>query len=193
MKKAAIYARVSTNDQTPENQLLQLRQVAENRGWTVTAEYVDHGISGAKGRDKRPRFDEMLKAATRGEFQLIMSTSVDRLGRSLSHLVEFLDDIHAKGVDLYLHQQGIDTTTPTGKMMFQMCGVFAEFERAMMADRIKAGLSRARAEGKQIGRPKVSAQVEDRIRELRSQKRGMLWIAREVGVGTGTVQRVVAA
>ena len=193
MKKAAIYARVSTIDQTPENQLLQLRQVAENRGWTVTAEYVDHGISGAKGRDKRPRFDEMLKAATRGEFQLIMSTSVDRLGRSLSHLVEFLDDIHAKGVDLYLHQQGIDTTTPTGKMMFQMCGVFAEFERAMMADRIKAGLSRARAEGKQIGRPKVSAQVEDRIRELRSQKRGMLWIAREVGVGTGTVQRVVAA
>ena len=193
MKKAAIYARVSTNDQTPENQLLQLRQVAENRGWTVTAEYVDHGISGAKGRDKRPRFDEMLKAATRGEFQLIMSTSVDRLGRSLSHLVEFLDDIHAKGVDLYLHQQGIDTTTPTGKMMFQMCGVFAEFERAMMADRIKAGLNRARAEGKQIGRPKVSAQVEDRIRELRSQKRGMLWIAREVGVGTGTVQRVVAA
>jgi DNA invertase Pin-like site-specific DNA recombinase len=193
MKKAAIYARVSTIDQTPENQLLQLRQVAENRGWTVTAEYVDHGISGAKGRDKRPRFDEMLKAATRGEFQLIMSTSVDRLGRSLSHLVEFLDDIHAKGVDLYLHQQGIDTTTPTGKMMFQMCGVFAEFERAMMADRIKAGLNRARAEGKQIGRPKVSAQVEDRIRELRSQKRGMLWIAREVGVGTGTVQRVVAA
>jgi len=126
---------------------------------------------------------------------LIASMSVDRLGRSLSDLVVFLNDIHAQGVDLYLHHQGMDTTTPTGKMMFQMCGVFGEFERAMIAERIKAGLARARAEGKQIGRAKVSPQVEQAIRELRSNhpKMGMLKIAKQVGCGTGTVQRILSA
>mgnify|MGYP003973768937 FL=1 len=195
MKRVAIYDRVSAQDQTTENHLLALRQVAEGRGWDVVAEYVDHGISGAKGREKRPQFDALLKGATRGEFDLIASMSVDRLGRSLSDLVVFLNDIHAQGVDLYLHHQGMDTTTPTGKMMFQMCGVFGEFERAMIAERIKAGLARARAEGKQIGRAKVSPQVEQAIRELRSNhpKMGMLKIAKQVGCGTGTVQRILSA
>ena len=120
-----------------------------------------------------------------------MAWSVDRLGRSLQHLVGFLDDIHAKGVDLYLHQQNIDTSTPSGKAMFQMAGVFAEFERSMIQERVKAGLERARAQGKVLGRPKVSSRVEARICKERTAGKGILKIAKELGVGTSVVQRVV--
>jgi len=122
-RRAAIYARVSTDGQSTENQLRELRTVAERAGWVIVHEYVDNGVSGAKGRDQRPQFDALCKAATRRECDVIMAWSVDRLGRSLQHLVSFLDEIHATGVDLYLHVQGIDTTTPTGKAMFQICGV----------------------------------------------------------------------
>jgi len=153
--KVALYARVSTDGQSTENQLQELRKVADQNGWQIAQEFVDHGISGAKGRDKRPAFDSMCKGVIRKEFDLIMTWSVDRLGRSLQHLVTFLDELHSKKVDLFLHQQGIDTTTPAGKMMFQMLGVFAEFERAMIKERINAGLSRARAQGKKLGRPRV--------------------------------------
>jgi DNA invertase Pin-like site-specific DNA recombinase len=191
MKRVAIYARVSTQGQTVNNQLQQLHNVAERHGWEVVSEYKDKGISGAKGRDKRPQFDAMLKAANRREFDIIMSWSVDRLGRSLQHLVEFLGDIQQKGVDLYLHQQNIDTSTPSGKAMFQMVGVFAEFERAMIQDRVKAGLARARKEGKTLGRPKVSEVTENDIHKLREKGMGILKIARELGVGTSVVQRVV--
>lgn len=191
MKRAAIYARVSTQGQTTDNQLRELRRVAERHGWDVVAEYIDHGVSGAKGRDKRPQLDCLLKAANRREFDIIMAWSVDRLGRSLQHLVSFLDDIHAKGVDLYLHQQNIDTSTPSGKAMFQMAGVFSEFERSMIQERVRAGLERARDEGKTLGRPRVSASTEAKIREKRGQGLGILKIARDLGVGTSVVQRVV--
>ena len=191
-RRAAIYARVSTlNGQTPENQLVQLRGVAEKAGWTVVGEFVDHGISGAKGRDKRPAFDRLCRAATRREIDVVMAWSVDRLGRSLQDLVAFLGDLQASDVDLYLHQQGVDTTTPGGKALFQMMGVFAEFERAMMRDRIKAGLARARAQGKRLGRPPVPPEVEQAIRDARAEGKGMLKIGRELGVGTATVQRVL--
>ena len=192
-KRAAIYARVSTlNGQTVDNQTLALREVAQRAGWEVVAEFVEEGVSGAKGRDKRPSFDELCKAATRREFDVVMAWSVDRLGRSLQHLVAFLSDLHGSGVDLYLHQQGVDTTTPGGKALFQMMGVFAEFERAMIQERVKAGLARARAQGKKLGRPKVSAKKEQAIKDARAEGKGILKIAREVGVGTGTVQRVLA-
>ena len=191
MKRACIYARVSTDKQTVNNQLQELYKVAERHGWEVVSEYKDQGISGAKGRDKRPQFDAMLKAANRREFDVIMSWSVDRLGRSLQHLVEFLQDVHAKGVGLYLHQQNIDTSTPSGKAMFQMVGVFAEFERAMIQERVKAGLARARKEGKVLGRPRVSEATEADIQKFRKQGMGMLKIARELGIGTSVVQRVV--
>jgi len=190
MKKAAIYARVSTTGQTVSNQLNELRKVAERHGWEIVHEYKDRGVSGAKGRDKRPQFDRMLKAANRREFDIIMSWSVDRLGRSLQHLVEFLGDIQHKGVDLYLDQQNIDTSTPSGKAMFQMVGVFAEFERSMIQERVKAGLARARKEGKRLGRPPVSAEIEGKIRDARKEGQGMLKIARTLGVGVSTVQRV---
>ena len=189
--KVALYARVSTDGQSTENQLQELRKVADQNGWQMAQEFVDHGISGAKGRDKRPAFDSMCKGVIRKEFDLIMTWSVDRLGRLLQHLVTFLDELHSKRVDLFLHQQGIDTTTPAGKMMFQMLGVFAEFERAMIKERINAGLSRARAQGKKLGRPRVSLEVESKIRELRSMGRGIRKIAGQLRVGVSTVKRVV--
>ena len=191
MKRVAIYARVSTNGQSVTNQLRELRQVAKRQRWKVVEEFIDRGVSGAQGRAHRVQFDRLCKAATRREFDLIMSWSVDRLGRSLQHLVTFLNDIHAKGVDLYLHQQGIDTTTPSGKMLFQMCGVFAEFERSMIQERVKAGLARARAQGKKLGRPRVSASIERKVRVARAKGIGIKRIARKLGVGTGTVQRIV--
>ena len=191
-RRAAIYARVSTDGQSTDNQLLELRAVAERGGWTVVAEFVDNGVSGAKGREQRPQYNALLKAGVRREFDVVMAWSVDRLGRSLQHLVGFLDELHATGIDLYLHQQGIDTTTPAGKAMFQMCGVFAEFERAMIRERVCAGLSRARARGKRLGRPLVLPAIEDAIRASREAGKGIRAIARDQGVGVSVVQRVVA-
>jgi DNA invertase Pin-like site-specific DNA recombinase len=132
MKRAVLYLRVSTIDQTTANQERELRQVAERMGCAVVKVYKDHGISGAKGRDRRPAFDAMCRDATKRQFDVIMAWSVDRLGRSLQDLVAFLSEIHALRIDLYLHQQGLDTTTPAGKALFQMMGVFAEFEHAMI-------------------------------------------------------------
>jgi DNA invertase Pin-like site-specific DNA recombinase len=192
-KRVAIYARVSTDKQTTAQQLNELRAVADRHGWQIIGEFIDHGISGAKGRDQRPKLDALLKAATRREFDIVAAWSVDRLGRSLQHLVALLEEIHGKGIDLYLHQQGLDTATPGGKALFQMCGVFAEFERAMIRERVRAGLRRARSEGKRLGRPRVDAAVERRVRALRQQGKGMIAIAKAAGCGVGTVQRIVGA
>src|ERR1700746_928795 len=154
--RVAIYLRVSTVDQTTANQERELREVASRMGCEVVKVYRDHGVSGAKGRDQRPQFDRLCRDATRREFDAIMAWSVDRLGRSLQDLVKFLSEIHALKIDLYLHQQGLDTITPAGKAMFQMMGVFAEFERAMIQERVRAGLARARSEGKRLGRPRIA-------------------------------------
>jgi len=193
MKRVAIYARVSTDRQTTAQQLSELRSAAKRHGWRIVGEYIDQGISGSKGRDQRPQLDAMLKASARREFDVIAAWSVDRLGRSLTHLIALLDEIHGKGVDLYLHQQGLDTSTPSGKALFQMCGVFAEFERAMIRERVRAGLKRARSEGTRLGRPQVSPAVEMRIRAMRRKGTGMIAIARALRCGVGTVQRVVGA
>jgi DNA invertase Pin-like site-specific DNA recombinase len=192
-KRVAIYARVSTDAQTMENQLRELRAAAERAGWHIVGEFVDHAVSGARGRDQRPQFDKMLKAAARRQFDIIAAWSVDRLGRSLRHLVDFIDGIHASKIDLYLHQQGIDTTTPAGKALFQMCGVFAEFERSMIQERVRAGLARARAQGRKLGRPMVSAETVAEVRAIRATGKGMLSIAKQLGIGTATVQRIVGA
>jgi DNA invertase Pin-like site-specific DNA recombinase len=192
MKRAVLYLRVSTIDQTTANQERELRAVAERMGCEVVKVYKDHGISGAKGRDKRPAFDALCRAATRREFDMVMAWSVDRLGRSLQDLVGFLSELHALGLDLYLHQQGLDTRTPAGKAMFGMMGVFAEFERAMIQERVRAGLARARSEGKQLGRPPVPVETERAIRAALAKKGrpGLRKIAAMVGCGTGTVQRI---
>ncbi len=190
-RKAALYLRTSHADRTTENQRRQLRRAAKGAGWTVVAVYEDNGISGANGREGRPGFDQMLKDASRREFEVIMAWSVDRLGRSVQHLVGFLEEVHALGVDLYLHVQGIDTTTPAGKALFQMLGVFAEFERAMIRERVMAGLARAREQGKVIGRPKVNGKVEKKVRKLRAGGMGIKRIAKEAGVAVGTVYRIL--
>lgn len=163
-KRVAIYARVSTADknQTVENQLRDLLTVAERQGWEVVATFTDEGISGVKGRDRRPGYDALLKGVARKDFEQIMAWSVDRLGRSLPDLVAFLNDIQSKAVDLYLHQQGLDTSTPSGRMMFQMLGVFAEFERAMIRERIMAGLRRTT---KKSGRKSMPDDRVDAIRK----------------------------
>jgi DNA invertase Pin-like site-specific DNA recombinase len=191
LKRVAIYARVSTDQQTTENQLSELKAWAKRAGHVVVAEFVDHAVSGTKGRNGRPQFDALQKAALRRECDIIAAWSVDRLGRSLQHLVAFLDEIHASKVDLYLHQQGIDTTTPAGKALFQMCGVFAEFEHAMIQERVKAGLARARAQGKRLGRPPVSPGIVSKVRARRRKGKGIIAIAKDLGIGVSTVQRIV--
>src|SRR3954447_7698994 len=160
-KRAALYARVSTRNshQDPDVQLQALREVAVRAQWEIVEAYIDHGISGAKGRDKRPALDRMLKDVTRRKFDLVAAWSVDRLGRSLQDLIGFLNDLKAAGCDLYLHVQALDTTTPAGKALFQMLGVFAEFERAMIQERVHARLAKARARGKRLGRPTVAPKV----------------------------------
>lgn len=191
-KRVALYARVSTDGQTVENQLQDLEAVALREGWEIVERFIDKGISGAKGRDGRPAFDRLCKGVVRGEFDLVASWSVDRLGRSLQDLVGFLSELQAKKVNLYLHKQGLDTGTPAGKMLFQMLGVFSEFERSMIVERVKAGLKRAKAQGKVLGRPRISPAVESQIISLRgTQRLGMRAIARALGVGNCTVQRVI--
>ena len=189
-KRVAFYLRVSTGEQTTENQRRELEQVAKRSGWQVVEIYEDAGISGANGREKRPAFDKLLKDASRREFDLVAAWSVDRLGRSLQHLVAFLGELHALKIDLYLHQQGIDTTTPAGKAMFQMMGVFAEFQRAMIQERVKSGLARARASGQRLGRPPVAARKRAEVLKLRRDGQSVRAIARTLKLAPGTVQRI---
>jgi len=193
MKRAAIYLRVSTGEQTVENQRRELEAAAKARGWTVTAEYSDQGISGAKGRDGRPQLDLMLKDAVRRRFDVVMTWAVDRLGRSLPDLIATMQELHGAKVDLFMLQQGLDTTTPSGRAMFGMLGVFSEFERSMIQARVKAGLERAKASGTKLGRRPVSAKVEAAIRARLATGAGMLKVAAELKVGSGTVQRVAKA
>jgi DNA invertase Pin-like site-specific DNA recombinase len=148
------------------------------------------GVSGAK--EKRPAYDRLLQGVARKDFDVVAAWSVDRLGRSLQHLLGFLGELKAKGVDLYLHQQGLDSSTPAGKALFQMLGVFAEFERAMIVERVHAGLKRAKAQGKTLGRPRVDQDTERAIRRELAKGNGIRAVARKVGVGVGTVQRVKA-
>ena len=192
--RAALYARVSTDRQSTENQLRELRQTAERQGWEVVGIFIDAGISGAKGRKDRPQLDALLKGVARKDFDVVASWSVDRLGRSLIDLISLLQELHAMDVDLYLHQQGVNTTTPAGRALFGMMGVFAEFERGMIQERVKSGMARAKEHGTKsgnpIGRPAVASDVEVRILELRALGMGMIKIAREVGCGVSVVQRI---
>lgn len=190
-KRVAIYVRVSTQDQNSSNQRRELELVAQRGGWEVVEVYADEGVSGAKGRKDRPAFDRMLKDASRRRFDVIACWSVDRLGRSLKDLVAFLQEVQSLGVGLYLHQQGLDSRTPAGIAMFQMLGVFAEFERAMIRERIFAGLARARAQGKKLGRPRMDEAKARAIREaLATGRQSLRQIAADHRVGLGTVQRL---
>jgi DNA invertase Pin-like site-specific DNA recombinase len=205
-KRVGIYIRVSTDGQTTANQRRELEAVAARSGWEVVGFYEDAGISGAKGRDKRPGFDRLLRDATARKIDMVAAWSVDRLGRSLQNLVGFLTELQALKCDLYLHQQAIDTTTPSGKAMFQMCAVFAEFERSMIVERVNAGLKRAKSQGVKLGRGNrkdgswsadekrwgmTRVELEKRILRLHKEGTGILKIGKTLGVGTALVQGVV--
>ena len=193
-KRVGLYLRVSTGEQTVENQRQALTAACEARGWRIVAEFEDNGISGAKGRDSRPGFDRLLKAATQRKIDVVAAWSVDRLGRSLQDLVGFLAELNAVGCDLYLERQAVDTTTPAGRALFQMLGVIAEFERAIIQERINAGIARARVKGTKSGRPigraRIGAKLEEAVRASLMSRNGIHKTARACGVGTGTVQRV---
>jgi DNA invertase Pin-like site-specific DNA recombinase len=190
-KRVGIYLRVSQTDQTTDNQRLDLERVADQRGWDVVEIYLDHGVSGV--RDRRPALDRLRKDATHGKLDVVAAWSIDRLGRSLPHVVNLLAELTEQKVAVYLHQQQVDSTTTAGKAMLGMCAVFAEFEWNTNSDRIKAGLARARKQGKRLGRPSsVTDATKAAIRELHRQRVGMLKIARRLGCGVSTVQRVLA-
>lgn len=186
-KRVAIYTRVSTDTQTIENQLRELDAVAERMGWIIVERLADEGISGAKGRDKRPAYDRLMTMVARKEIDLIACWSVDRLGRSLQHLVSFLGEINSRGVDLYLHTQGLDTSTPAGRAMFSMLSVFSEFERSILRDRIMAGLARST---KRAGRPSLDAQTEHRARKLLTSGTSINATAKKLKIGVATVHRL---
>src|SRR5712692_4289360 len=160
--KAAIYARVSTIDQEPENQLQELRRYVEARGWTAV-EYVDRGVSGAK--DRRPALDQLLADARRRRFDVVVCWRLDRLGRNLRHLITLLDELQALGVAFVSLAEGIDATTPAGRLQMQILGAIAEFERGRIVERVRAGLARARAQGQRLGRPKAVVPL-DRLQRV---------------------------
>jgi len=192
MKKVAIYARVSTDKQTCENQLLELRIIAKRMGYEVVSEFIDNGISGSKGREGRPALDLMMKSATQRKFDMIMCWSIDRLGRSLQNLVEILNELQSMRIDLFFLQQGMDTTTPSGRMIFSVFGAIGEFERNLIRERVIAGQKRAVANGVKIGRPsKMNEGMRSAIQLLREKGMGIKQIAKQLQVGIGTVYSVL--
>lgn len=193
--RAAIYLRVSTTDQTTENQERELRLAADRLGHTVVEVYRDFGISGSKGRDKRPAFDKLHKDASRRRFDVVMAWSVDRLGRSLQDLVVFLNHLRETNVDLFLHQQGLDTSTSSGRAMFGMLSVFSEFEKSIIRERVISGIARAKAKGtksgKPIGRPAIPEAMRQAIRHAYAEDGvGMRTVAKRYNVSVETVRRL---
>jgi len=192
--KAVIYSRISTvnKGQNVDNQLRILRKVARQKGIEVVREISDEGISGAKGRDERKGFDELIKGSIKQEWDIILCFDVTRLGRSLQDLISFLEEIQSAKCDLYIHQSGIDSSTPSGKMMFQILGVFSEFERGMIRERVIAGQQRAKAEGKHIGRKtNVNEGTVNAVKHLRENNVPIKRIAKDLHIGVGTVYKIL--
>lgn len=191
--KAVIYARVSTSGQTAENQLLELRHAADRMGWTVVTELVDDGISGAKGRESRPAFDKLFQMIQRRECDVVCAWSICRLERSIQHLVSLMTEIQSAGVDLYVHQQAINTATPAGRMVFGIFSALGEYERELIRERINAGLARARAQGKKLGRPSnVNDAVRTSVKLLREKGHSSHSIGKQLRIGVGTTQKILA-
>jgi DNA invertase Pin-like site-specific DNA recombinase len=195
-KKVVIYGRTSTDKQQVENQLTQLREVSYKNDWDIVDEYIDQGYSGSLGRDKRPEFDRLLKDSVRGKFDVILVWDISRLGRSLQDLISFLNDIQSKNIDLYIDRQGLDTTTNTGKMMFQMISVFSEFERNLIRDRVQSGMDNAKKNGTKSGRPigrpsNVNDSTKSTIIELSGRGMSKSKICRTLGIGVGTLYKLM--
>jgi len=195
-KKVVIYGRVSTNKQTVDNQLLELREISKRNDWEIVEEYLDSGYSGSLGRDKRPSFDRLLKDVNRKKFDGILVWDISRLGRSLQDLVSFLQDVQSKEIDLYIHQQGLSTDTPTGKMMFQMISVFSEYERNLIRERVKSGMENAKKNGtrsgRRIGRPtNVNGSTKTTIMELLNKGMSKTKICKTLGIGVGSLYKLI--
>ncbi len=192
MKSAVLYARVSTANQTVENQLIELRAAAHRMNCTIKKEILDHGISGAKGRIDRPGFDEIFRMIQRKEVDLILCWSIDRLGRSIQDLVSFMNEVQHSGIDLYVHQQAINTSTPAGRMIFSIFSALGEYERELIRERVNAGLSRAKAQGKKLGRPSnVNEDTALRVTTLRRSGLSIQKIAKQLRIGVGTTQKLL--
>ncbi len=186
--KVAVYARVSTtNGQTCENQLLELRRYVEARGWTTFNEYVDEGVSGAK--DRRPALDQLVADAKRRRFDVLLAWRLDRVGRSLKHLVVLLEELNSIGVNFVSLNEGIDLGTPAGRLQLHILAAISEFERARLQERVRAGLARARAQGTKLGRRqrRIPADQLESVRDLPVRE-----AARRLGVPRTTLQRVLA-
>jgi len=184
--RAAIYVRVSTpNSQHPEMQLADLREHASRRNWDIAGEYVDEGVSGSK--ESRPELNRLVTDAHQRKFDIVLVWKIDRFGRSLRHLVNALADLDAYGVTFASLKDNLDLSTPSGRLMFQIIGAMAEFERALIQERVKAGLHNARRNGKQLGRPRRAVDL-DRIARMKAEGRSLRSIAERLGVGYGTVR-----
>lgn len=191
--RVAIYARVSTGEQSCESQLHALRQAAERHGWEIAQELKDEGFSGATGRDKRPAYDALLKGIARREFDKVLVWNIDRPARSMTELLKLLGELKAKGVGLYIDQLAIDTATPAGELLFNIAGAMAQFERQLIQSRVKAGIARAKAKGVKLGRKRIDdAKVTAQVKRLRAGGMGMVRIGKTVGIGTSTVQRLLS-
>lgn len=189
-KRVALYARVSTDKQTCENQLNELRSIAERMQYIVVDEFIDEGISGATS--SRPSLDALMKSATQRRFDMVMCWSIDRLGRSLQNLIEILNELQSLKVDLFFMQQGMDTSTSAGRMMFSIFGALAEFERNLIRERVIAGQQRAISQGVKMGRPtKMNDGMKNAIKLLRERGIGIKQIARELKIGVGTVYSAI--
>ena len=186
-KRVAIYARVSTTQQTVQNQLDALREVASRSGYSIVEEFVDEGISGAKGRVDRPALDRMLRDCAKRRFDMVMVWDISRLGRSLQNLIEVMNELQSLKVDLFFVQQGMDTSTASGRMMFSVFGALGEYERELIRERTLLGQQRARAQGVKFGRPRtVTDNTRDAIRLMRSQGVAIRKIATTLGIGVST-------
>ncbi|CAM8667187.1 PinR Site-specific recombinases, DNA invertase Pin homologs [Oxalobacteraceae bacterium] len=193
-KRIAIYARVSTSSQSPQNQIDALTELANRQGYTIIKIYSDNGISGTKLTADRPALNELMTDARKRKFDMVLVWSLDRLGRSLKHCLELLQELQELKVDLFFQQQGMDTSTSSGKLMFSMIGAFAEFERNIIRERVMAGQQRAKANGVKFGRPsKMNDGMRSAVKLLREKGMGIKQIAKQLQIGVGTVYSVMSA
>ena len=190
MKRAAIYARVSThNGQNPEMQLNEVREYCRRRGWKIFGEYVDEGISGSK--EHRPALDRLLSDCHKRLVDAVVVYRYDRFARSLRQLVNALDEFRALGIDFVSLHEGVDTSTPNGRLVFGIFATIAEFERELIRDRVRSGLALAKSRGRRLGRPRIVVDAS-KVASLRAQGRSWAAISAEMGIGRGTAQRACA-
>ena len=193
MKRVAIYARVSTDKQQTSNQVLVLKEIADRSGYNIIQIYEDKGISGSKGREDRPALNQRMKDATHRKFDMVMCWSIDRLGRSISHLIEIMNELNGLKIDMFFSQQSIDTTQSSGRMLFSIMGAIGEFEKSLIKERVLAGLDRARKNGTKLGRPSnMTDGLKSAILILKDKGLGVRETCRKLGIGCATYYKVVA-